>query len=134
MSDEKLQSRNRMSKVKSGYFDAEAFYAALDAQRLAQRVSWRQVAEQSGVSASSLTRMAQGRRPDVDSLAALTTWSGLSSQDFVRENLPHPVRAEALAMISSHLKADPNLTREGATALDELIKATYERLRKRELK
>jgi len=76
--------------------------------------------------------MAQGRRPDVDSLAALVTWSGLNADDFMRGGGALRQQPERLAMISSHLKADPNLTTEGATALDEIIKATYARLRKRE--
>ena len=83
------------------------------------------------MSASTLTRMAQGRRPDVDSLAALISWSGLSADRFVREG---EVRAEpgALAMISTYIKSDPNLTPEAAMALDEMIKATYERMRKKD--
>jgi transcriptional regulator with XRE-family HTH domain len=55
-------------------FDNEGFFAALDAHRLAKRLTWKQVAEQSEVSASTLTRMAQGKRPDVDGLAALLKW------------------------------------------------------------
>ncbi len=42
-----------------GQFDAEAFYAALDSQRQSRRMTWKQVAEESGISASTLTRMAQ---------------------------------------------------------------------------
>ena len=116
-----------------GYFDAEAFYGSLDAARRARKLTWKEVAAQSGVSASTLTRMAQGRRPDVDGLAALLAWSGLSADDFVREQNgeqkedDHP---EPLAMISTYLRSDPHLSPEGARALDELIKATYERLRK----
>ena len=34
-------------------------------------------------------------------------------------------------MISTSLKDDPHLTPEAADALDELMKATYERLRKK---
>ncbi len=116
-------------------FDAEAFYSALDAQRIAKKLHWKQVAEKSGVSASTLTRMAQGRRPDVDSLASLLNWSGLDANEFVRVE-PEPGRpqesdAEPLAMISTYLRSDPNLSPESATALDELIKATYGRLRKK---
>ena len=33
-------------------------------------------------------------------------------------------------MISAYLKSDPHLTPEAADALDELMKATYERMRK----
>lgn len=113
---------------KRGEFDASGFYDALDATRRARDMSWRQVAGEAGVSASTLTRMAQGKRPDVDSLASLTSWSGLSADAFVRSRDSVP-EAEPLAMISTYLRSDPNLTEEAATALDELIKSTYERLR-----
>ena len=116
-----------------GFFDAQSFYAALDAQRQARKLTWKQVAAESGVSASTLTRMAQGKRPDVDSLAALTTWSGLHVDDFVREETDaqmHPQQAEPLAMISTYLRSDPHLTPEAAKALDELVKAAYRQMRK----
>jgi transcriptional regulator with XRE-family HTH domain len=116
-------------------FDAEAFYSALDAQRAALKLNWKQVAERSGISASTLTRMAQGRRPDVDSLAALLSWSGLDAGEFVRADPESGAvedhGPEPLAMISTYLRSDPNLSAESATALDELIKATYGRLRKK---
>jgi transcriptional regulator with XRE-family HTH domain len=114
---------------KSGWFDADAFYQALDAARQARRLTWKQVAAESGVSASTLTRMAQGKRPDVDGLAALAAWSGLDADDFVRSAQARP-KPETLAQISTYLRSDKNLSPEAATALDELIKATYERLRK----
>jgi len=115
---------------KKGWFDASSFYEALDAARQAKRLNWKQVAAESGVSASTLTRMAQGKRPDVDGLAALSAWSGLRTDDFVRSDkgIPEP---EPLAMISTYLRSDKNLSHEAATALDELIKATYERMRTR---
>jgi transcriptional regulator with XRE-family HTH domain len=116
--------------MKKGIFDASAFFSALDAQRVAKRLNWKEVAAESGISASTLTRMAQGRRPDVDSLAALVAWSGLNADDFIRERDEEKSQPEALAMISTHLRADPHLTEEGAIALEELIKATYERLRR----
>ena len=112
-------------------FDAEAFYSALDAQRRSRHLHWKQVADQAGVSASTLTRMAQGRRPDVDSLAALLNWSGLDANDFVRSENVQQAQPEPLAMISTYLRSDPNLSHESAIALEELIKITYERLRNR---
>ena len=118
-----------------GHFDAEAFYSALDAERQARQLTWKLIAAQSGVSASTLTRMAQGRRPDVDSLAALLAWSGLSAKDFIRDEAgaePEEREPEPLAMISTYLRADQHLTPESARALDELIKAMYDRLRKGE--
>jgi transcriptional regulator with XRE-family HTH domain len=115
---------------KRGFFDAMGFYEALDATRQSRELSWRQVATASGIPASTLTRMAQGKRPDVNSLAALTTWSGLHADDFVRSDESRP-KAEPLAMISTYLRSDTNLDENAAAALDELIKVTYERLRKR---
>jgi len=115
---------------KAGTFDASAFYEAVDGTRQARRLTWRQAATAAGVSASTLTRMAQGKRPDVDSLAALAAWAGLSTADYVRHAGEERARPEPLAMISTYLRTDPHLTKEAATALDELIKATYERLRK----
>lgn len=114
-----------------GHFDVDAFYAALDAQRRGQRITWKAVAAQAGVSASTLTRMAQGRRPDVDGLAALASWAGLEPGDFIRDSdRLASGRPEPLAAISSYLRNDPNLTPEGARAIDELVKATYERFRR----
>lgn len=115
--------------TKKGSFDSSAFFSALDSQREAKKLNWKEVAAQSGVSASTLTRMAQGRRPDVDSLAALVAWSGLNADDFIRFDEHLERNAEPLAMISSYLRADKNLTDEGAIALEEIIKATYKRLR-----
>ncbi|WP_217369066.1 hypothetical protein [Nonomuraea antri] len=74
--------------------------------------------------------MAQGKRPDVDGLAALAAWSGLNTNDFVRSESETTAKPEALAMISTYLRSDPHLSDEAAVALEELIKATYERLRK----
>lgn len=110
-------------------FDSAGFYDAIDAHRQAQKKTWRKVASDTGISASTFTRMAQGRRPDVNSLAALCAWSGLQAEDFVRgaSGMSNP---EPLAMISTLLRGDKNLTPDAAKALDELVKATYGRLRR----
>jgi DNA-binding phage protein len=113
-----------------GHFDAAAFFAALDAVREARKMTWKQVAAESQVSASTLTRLAQGRRPDVDSLAKLLSWSGLKAEQFIRGGVTPPRKAGTMAMISTYLRADPHLTPESAAALEELVKVTYRRLRK----
>ena len=120
-----------VKNAKSGWFDSDAFHAALDAVRLARDLNWKEVAAQSGVSASTLTRMAQGKRPDVDGLAALCAWSGLDADNYVRSGSENRPDAEPLAMISTYLRSDRNLSPEAARALDELVKATYARLRTR---
>ena len=88
------------------------------------------MAAQSDVSASTLTRLSQGRQPDVNSLAALTAWLGMSADQFMRaETIDQFGAASPLAQISSIIHQDPHLNPEGAVALEELIRATYARLR-----
>ena len=108
-------------------FDIAGFYAALDAQRSAKGLKWKEVSAQSGVSASTLTRMSQGRRPDIDGLALLLGWSGLDAASF----LPGASNPEPLAQITANLRADRNLSPESADALEAIIKVAYERLKER---
>lgn len=110
-------------------FDGDGFYRALEAAVTARSMNWKQVSAETGVSASTLTRMARGRRPDAASLAALSAWAGLNPSDFVRS--PHrAIRPEALAQISTLLRADPNLDTEGAAAVEAIVRAAYEKLKK----
>jgi transcriptional regulator with XRE-family HTH domain len=110
-------------------FDSDGFFAALDAARVSRGLHWKNVAAEAGVSASTLTRMGQGRRPDVDSFAALSSWAGLDPDAFFRRVDEEQDRAQPLAEISVLLRRDPHLSDEAAKALDQLVKATYERLR-----
>lgn len=117
---------------KKGWFDADAFYAALDGVRHRRKLNWKQVSAQSGVSASTLTRMAQGKRPDVDGLAALVAWSGLDADSYLRSSDEQRPEQEPLAMISTYLRGDRNLSPDAANALEQVIKVTYEQLRNKE--
>jgi hypothetical protein len=72
--------------------------------------------------------MAQGKRPDVDSLAALAAWSGVKTDEFVRTGQKRQA-PEPLALISTHLRGDKNLSAASAAALDQIIRAAYEQLR-----
>jgi transcriptional regulator with XRE-family HTH domain len=110
-------------------FDAEGFFAALDSVRIARSANWKQVATGAGISQSTLTRLAQGKRPDVDSLAALLNWADLDANTFVRSGHQRVQETEPLAMISTYLRADQSLTAEAADAIDRVVKATYEALR-----
>ena len=111
-------------------FDVAALHAAMDSERRSRRLAWKDVAEESGVSASTLTRLSQGRQPDVNSLAALTSWLGMSADHFMRGALVEQFGAASpLAQISTLIHRDPHLSPEGSAALEELIRATYARLR-----
>lgn len=111
-------------------FNGDAFYAALDAVRGERKLTWRKVAEQSGVSASSLTRISQGKRPDVDGLASLCAWAGLSADDFMQASDGHTSpEATPLTKALMLFRADPNLKKEQADALERIIQSAYEGLR-----
>lgn len=113
--------------TRKGTFNAEAFYRALDLQRRSANITWRDVAIAAGVSPSTLTRMKQGKRPDVDSMAALATWAGLDLDSFIVGD--DRGEAASLPRISALLRADPNLSKASVTAIEEMLRATYEALR-----
>lgn len=112
-----------------GSFDTGAFFAALDAARQAKKMTWKKVADEAGISASTLTRMAQGKRPDVDGLAALTAWGNLDVDAFIRRPNGERDKPETLTVISTYLRSDPHLSSDSAAALDDIVKAAYERMR-----
>ena len=109
-------------------FDADAFYQALVDTVAVREVTWKQASQETGVSATTLTRMAQGRKPDAASLAALGAWAGLNPADFVQ--LPGRKRAsEPLAAALTLLRADPKLNPKAVAALEGIIRAAYNQLK-----
>ena len=124
--DCKIAIGEQMSNSK---FDAEGFYAALDSVRQAKGITWKQVADGSGIAASTLTRMGQGKRPDVDGLAALAAWSRIDVSDFYRVGSAVSANTEPLAQITALLRADKNLEKESAVAIESMIKSAYQHLR-----
>lgn len=118
----------RFDKYKD--FDAEGFFRALESTIIARGKNWKQVADETTVSASTLARMAQGRLPDAPSLAALSAWSGLNPADFVGGS-QRAGKRETLAVITRALRADENLSDEEAGALDEIIRTAYKRFANR---
>jgi transcriptional regulator with XRE-family HTH domain len=111
-------------------FDTEAFHSALDSQRIAMGMTWKDVAGESKVSASTLTRMAQGKKPDADGLAALLHWSGLNAETFIRAANAQPKgKTESLAQISALLRADNSLNKQSAAAIEEIVRAAYNRFK-----
>ena len=114
-------------------FNLDAFQVALDSVRVSRGLTWKNVADQSGVSASTLTRLSQGKRPDVDSLSLLIRWSGLTADDYMSPVLSD-VRIEPLAEITSVVYGDHSLSAGDRDVMIDIIRATYIRLRDREQK
>ena len=111
-------------------FNQEAFFAALDTERLSRRKTWKQVAEESNVPASTLSRMGSGKRPDVDSLAKLLSWSRLKAENFIdKKGTEKPT---SLAEISALLRADSKLSADSKKTLEHVIFSTYNALLSKE--
>jgi transcriptional regulator with XRE-family HTH domain len=111
----------------SQHFDVDGFYAALNGVRRSRGVTWRQVARAADVSPSSLTRMAKGSRPDVDTIASLASWASLNPATFFpRNNAESP-----LSMVTAYIHRDPDLTPEAASALEQLVRTTHSQLARR---
>lgn len=108
----------------SQHFDVEGFYATLDGVRRSRGLTWRQVARATDVSPSSLTRMAKGSRPDVDTIASLASWASLDAATF----FPGNNTESPLSMVTAYIHRDPDLTPEAASALEQLVRTTYSQL------
>ncbi|MEX2374687.1 MAG: helix-turn-helix transcriptional regulator [Dehalococcoidia bacterium] len=107
-----------------------AIYAALDQERQARSMSWRQVATEAGVSPSTLSRMAQGHAPALEGLIKLADWTGYSLDELVGRGASR-ISADLAppAAISSYLRSRKELTPQGLAALEAIIGAAYEKLR-----
>ncbi len=101
----------------------EALVAALDSERQAKGISWRQLATEAGVSASTLTRMQQGKSPDVDTFSALTAWLGTPAERFYTELGPGRVQNDPMAVVSTLLRGNKKMSPKAVKALTELVSA-----------
>lgn len=110
-------------------FEADAFYEALDREVRSRETTWRQVSKETGVNATTLTRMGQGRKPDASSLAALSKWAGINPADFVSSSSPQKGSAETLTKVSLLFRQDPSLSKDARQKLEAILEAAYESLR-----
>jgi transcriptional regulator with XRE-family HTH domain len=114
---------------RSAAFDADAFYETLDGERRTRGLNWKEVAAAAKVSPSTLTRLGQGRRPDVDSFARLVAWGGFAADQFV--TTPRLQAAGGfLTNLPTYLRSDPNLDDKGVQALETIIRAAYDQFRR----
>jgi transcriptional regulator with XRE-family HTH domain len=111
--------------------DVEALYSALDAKRRADGLSWREASAAIGVSASTLTRMAQGASPDVEGFGKMVRWLAVSADDFIARPKGRPVKKseDLLVVVSRHLRASKELDPKSAKALEGIIEAAYRQVK-----
>lgn len=110
--------------------DVTALYAALDKEREARGLSWRTLAREVGISPSTLSRMANGQRPDVDAFAALTSWLSVPPETYlVSELMDSTIEPDLLTELAPLLRARSDLRPEDVAYLEELISAAVRRFR-----
>ena len=66
-------------------FNSKTLYDALDELRIPRGLTWREVADQIGVSVTTLTRLKNGGRMEVDGMLAMVGWLNVPVETFVRE-------------------------------------------------
>jgi transcriptional regulator with XRE-family HTH domain len=107
--------------------DVQGLYAALDAERTARDLSWRQLAKEIGVSPSLLSRLGNELRPDADGFATLVRWLDIPAEQFmidagvIRDARKEPDLVTQLAPL---LRARQDLDKRDVAYLEEVIRAT----------
>ncbi|HKC63632.1 MAG TPA: helix-turn-helix transcriptional regulator [Pyrinomonadaceae bacterium] len=98
-------------------------------------LSLRDVADETGVSASTLSRIENGTgKPDADNIARLTAWLNVPVERIMSGREMDGDEAQAVVyfphestpeIVEAHLRADRNLSPETAKALSELFRVAY---------
>jgi transcriptional regulator with XRE-family HTH domain len=98
-------------------------------------LSLRDVADKTGVSASTLSRIENGTgKPDADNIARLTGWLNMPMERIMNHRAASEDEAKPVVyfpqeampdIVEAHLRADRNLTPETAKALSELFRVAY---------
>jgi transcriptional regulator with XRE-family HTH domain len=115
--------------------NTEELGSAVRRRREQQNLSLRDVADQTGVSASTLSRIENGTgKPDADNIARLASWLDMPIERVMHHGPrttsdPKPVvyypHESTPEIVEAHLRADRQLSPETAKALSELFRVAY---------
>ncbi|WP_194820971.1 helix-turn-helix transcriptional regulator [Micromonospora sp. S-DT3-3-22] len=102
-----------------------ALYTALDAARRSKNLSWRQLAGEVGCSPSTMTRLANGYRPDADAFMTLTQWLKMPAETFWISDMEddQDEEPELLAEVGVLLRARKDLGEEEKQHLQNVLEA-----------
>lgn len=87
----------------------------------------REIAQEiGGVSPSTLSRIENGKVPDMDTFLHICDWLQVSSEEFIKETDNRPqTEISTVDRIEGYLRADRELAPDTADALAKLMKAAY---------
>ena len=124
-----------MARSTKTLVNTEELGRAIRRRREELGLSLRDVADKTGVSASTLSRIENGTgKPDADNIARLTSWLNMPMERVLSGRDPDSDEAPAVIyyphestpeIVEAHLRADRNLTPETANALSELFRVAY---------
>ena len=113
--------------------DVAGLYAALDAARASRHLSWRQLAREMGLSPSTMSRLGNGLKPDVNAFAAMVRWLNLPAETFMvdpdRRDEAQRDEPELVAVLAPLLRARRDLTKEDVEHLEQLIASAVRRFK-----
>lgn len=123
-----------MAYKNENFVKTQELGSAIKRRREELGLSLRDVADVTGVSASTLSRIENGTgKPDADNIARLTGWLDMPIDRVMNKQsaasdvepviyYPHEATPE---IVEAHLRADKNLSPETANALSELFRVAY---------
>lgn len=124
-----------MTRAAKPLVNTEELGRAIRRKRDQMGLSLRDVANETNVSASTLSRIENGTgKPDADNIARLTAWLDVPMERILQgRNLQSDPSAAVVyfpqeptpEIVEAHLRADRNLTPETAAALSELFRVAY---------
>jgi transcriptional regulator with XRE-family HTH domain len=131
-----------MSRTAKSLINTHELGRAIRRRREELQLSLRDVADQTSVSASTLSRIENGTgKPDADNIARLTTWLDVPLERILTRGhqdtsdpkavvyFPHESTPE---IVEAHLRADRNLSPETADALSQLFRVAYSQFSRNE--
>jgi len=130
-----------MSRTPKSLINTQELGRAIRRRREELNLSLRDVADQTNVSASTLSRIENGTgKPDADNIARLTGWLDMPLERILHGRdeandakavvyYPHESTPE---IVEAHLRADRNLSPETADALSQLFRVAYSQFSKNE--
>jgi transcriptional regulator with XRE-family HTH domain len=124
-----LQDKNNVATIEHmTKFDDAAFFDAIEGKRKADGLSWRELGRVLKLSPSTFSRLARGRRPDVDTFFLLLAWLNTPAEQFMK-GAPEAKPQDTLATIRAILRADRAIPAEGVDALEQVMRVVYTRLK-----
>jgi transcriptional regulator with XRE-family HTH domain len=127
--------RGRDGATKAPLINVAELGQYIKRKRERERLSLRNVAKQTQVSASTLSRIENGTGvPDTPTLARLARWLNIPFERIVTggNSKESPIvyypQESVPDIVAAHLRADRNLTPEQARALEDMFRIAYDQL------